>query len=358
MKRFYRLLDGPQEMGRGRLFWLAFVVIVAALAAVPAIAGFGLLISFSYLLHVIPLALGLCLLWGFGGVLSFGQVAFYGVAGYVYGIVGGNLGSMPGGTLIASAGGLLAVALLALIFGYFVFYGRVQMWIIPILTLVLTLVLETFMNQTAGMEWRIGSVMLGGYNGMTGIPSLQIGNLVFFGASFYYLALAVVLICYVLLRILVNSHMGYVLVASRENDLRTEVLGYDIRRIRLIVFVLSALLAGLSGLLYVQWGNFITPSSMGIVAAVLPVVWVATGGRDSLLAVAVAAFGLSYLQTELASAGSQYALVIMGGLLIVAMTFFPQGIIVSLAGIRLSNGNSSGYDGAADRGASKGRKAP
>ena len=75
------------------------------------------------------------------------------------------------------------------IFGYFVFYARVQMWIAPILTLVFTLLLETFLGQTAGYQWRVGTVQLGGYNGMTGIPSFQLGELVFFGYPFFYYVL-------------------------------------------------------------------------------------------------------------------------------------------------------------------------
>ncbi len=71
--------------------------------------------------------------------------------------------------------------MVAAVFGYFVFYARVQMWIAPILTLVFTLLLETFLGQTAGYQWRVGTVQLGGYNGMTGIPSFQLGELVFFG---------------------------------------------------------------------------------------------------------------------------------------------------------------------------------
>lgn len=331
MKAFSDLLQGPQEIGRGKAFWIAFSVLIAVLAGVPTFGTLGTVIGASYLLHTIPLALGLSLLWGYGGVLSFGQVAFYGVAGYTYGLIAGNLVGVTASTLLASLGALVVVAVVATAFGYFVFYGRVQMWIVPILTLVFTLVFETFMNQTAGLAWRVGNVRLGGYNGMTGIPSLQVGNLHFFGDAFYYLALGVVVIVYLFLRALVNSRFGHGLVASREDDLRTEVLGYDIRSLRLRTFIVSALLAGISGLLYVQWGNFITPASMGIFAAVLPIIWVASGGRDSLLAVAIAAYLLSYLQSELAGAGTQYALVIMGALLIVVMSFFPQGIVVAIA---------------------------
>ena len=135
------------------------------------------------------------------------------------------------------------------------------MWIAPILTLVFTLLLETFLGQTAGYQWRVGTVQLGGYNGMTGIPSFQIGDLVFMGYPFYYYVLIVVLVCFLGCRMLVSSRHGQVMLAIREDPVRTELLGYDIRARQLAVFVLAAVLAGISGLLYVQWGNYITPSA-------------------------------------------------------------------------------------------------
>jgi len=219
---------------------------------------------------------------------------------------------------------------MATIFGYFIFYARVQAWITPILTLVFTLLLETFLGQTAGYQWRIGTVQLGGYNGMTGIPSFQLGELIFFGFPFYYYTLVVVLICFLLCRMLVGSRHGRVMLAIREDALRTELLGYDIRARQLVVFVLAAVLAGISGLLYVQWGNYITPSQVGLLQASLPVIWVAVGGRDSLLAVAVSTYALNWLNYSMASAGNQYALVITGVLLVLVMMFFPNGIIVML----------------------------
>ena len=166
-------------------------------------------------------------------------------------------------------------------------------------------------------------MQLGGYNGMTGIPSFQIGNLVFFGYPFYYYVLVVVLLCFLGCRMLVSSRHGKVLLAIREDPLRTELLGYDIRARQLVVFVLAAVLAGISGLLYVQWGNYITPTQVGLLQAALPVIWVAVGGRDSLMAVAISTYLLNWLTYSLSSAGNQYALVIIGALLVVVMMFFP-----------------------------------
>lgn len=329
--RFLQHLDGQQDLGRGPFFWIGFVLVVAAFLAAPAYLTEFEAYNVSYYLLNVPMALGLCLLWGYCGVLSFGQVAYFGIAGYAYGIIAGNLMGSPFGPLLGSIGGLAAAAIVAGVFGYFVFYARVQMWIVPILTLVLTLLLETFLGQTAGYQWRVGTVQLGGYNGMTGIPSFQLGSYVLFGFPFFYYVLGLVLVCYLACRVLVNTRWGMVLVAIREDALRTEMLGYDIRFRQWAIFVLAAVLAGLSGLLYVQWGNYITPSQVGLLQAALPVIWVAVAGRDRLLAVIFGTYILCWLNYTLASQGNQHALVIIGGLLVAVMLFFPRGLIVGLA---------------------------
>jgi urea transport system permease protein len=331
MKNVIRLLNGSEDIGRGLPFWAFFVIVLVIFLAVPLYLSEFAAYNVSFYLLNIPIALGLCILWGYCGVLSFGQVAYFGVAGYAYGIIAGNLISNPLGPLIGSVGGIAAAMLLAGIFGYFVFFARVQAWIVPILTLVLTLLLETFLGQTAGYQWRVGTVQLGGYNGMTGIPSFGFGSYIFSGYAFFYFALAIVAISYLFCRALVNSSFGKVLLAIREDALRTETLGYDIRVRQWIVFVLAAALSGLSGLLYVQWGNYITPSQVGLLAAALPVIWVAVGGREKLLAAAIGTYALNWINYQLSSSGNQYALVITGTLLVAVMLFFPRGLVVAIA---------------------------
>jgi ABC-type branched-subunit amino acid transport system permease subunit len=326
-------LNGPQELGHGLVFWACFVALTLVALAYPAFgSAFGLSNFANFCLYV-PMALGLSLLWGYNGVLSFGQSAFFAIAGYTYGIIAGNLIEGPGGTLLAVAGGIGASAGVAAVFGYFVFYGQVSGWIIPLLLLVLSLILETFMGQTAGYQWRVGSVLLGGYNGMTGIPSIQIGPVTFGGATtaFYYLVVVLTLMIYLALRILVNSRYGHVVAAIRDDPERTRSLGYNVNFIQIQVFVLAAALAGLSGVLYVSWGNYINPASMGLLMATLPVIWTAVGGRRSLLAALMATLVLRWLADTLAVRGGEYAFLIMGILLLLTMLFFPAGIIVSVA---------------------------
>lgn len=330
-----RLLAGPHDIGSTRWFWAGLAVLTLGFLCYPVFGSSFSASNVSFYLLNIPLGLGLALLWGYGGVLSFGQVTFFTIAAYGYGIVAGNMTDSALGSIVASLAGLAAAGALSAVFGYFVFFGRVAAWIVPILTLVLTLLVSTFLGLTAGYQWRVGSVLLGGYNGMTNIPPLQVGGLVFQGYSFYYLAIGVVIVCYIGLRIFVNSHPGQAVIAVREDELRMELLGHDVRLLQLGTFVLAALLSGVSGLLYVQWGNYITPSSANLISATLPVIWVAVGGRDSLLAVCIATFLLNQLTYVLSAQGNRYAFIIVGAILVAVMLFTPEGIVVTVARHRI-----------------------
>ena len=333
MSRVIALVAGSADIGRSRIFWIGFGVIVLLFLLYPTQTSAFRVSNVSFYLLNIPLGLGMALLWGYCGVLSFGHVAYFGIAGYLYGIIAGNMMGNPLGPLAGVAGGLAASAVVAGVFGYFVFYARVQKWIIPILTLVLTLLLETFLGQTAGYQWRVGTVLLGGYNGMTGIPWFQLGGFVFEGYSFYYLCLFVVLACYFGLRMLVNSSFGQVIVAIREDELRTELLGYDIRARQWLVFVLSAMLAGPQRAALRPVGQ-LHHAQPGRVAAGRAAGDLDRRGRDrtSLLAVVISSTGaLNWVTYTLSSQGNQYAMVIIGALLVVTMMFFPRGIVVMVA---------------------------
>src|SRR6185312_1057755 len=140
------------------------------------------------------------------------------------------------------------------------------------------------------------------FNGMTNIPSLTVGTVSFDGFSLPLFYLVVILVAGILvgLRMRANSHVGHVIMAIQEDSERTELLGYDIRRYQLLVFTIAGVLAGMSGVLYATWGNFIQPSSVGLLAATFPVLWVAVGGRRSLTSVLIGTLALSALSDALA----------------------------------------------------------
>jgi branched-chain amino acid transport system permease protein len=333
--RVLALLEGPQTLGRGWPFWAGVVVVVALAGGYPLVQDSYTVGNTIYFFNWVFMALGLCLIWGYCGALSFGQTAFFGLSGYTYGILTLNFGADHGFTLFATVLAVAASALFAAVLGYFLFFGRISGVFLGIVTLAVTLLFERFMAQTAGPEWHVGKARLNGFNGMSGMPPLTIpwfgGDIVLFpDVPLYYTVLAVLVIVYLGLRILVNSSFGNVLVAIRENPQRATMLGYDVRKYQLGAFVIGSALAGFSGVLYTTWGQYITPSSMSITAAALPIVWVAVGGRGDLTTTLIGTILLIGGFQALTIYGSQYALVLMGLLLVATVLVAPEGLITAL----------------------------
>ncbi len=333
--RIIKHLDGPQTLGRGKLFWAGFFAVLIAAFIYPLTSDGYTVGNSVYFLNWTFMALGLSLIWGYGGSLSFGQTAFFGVAGYSYGILTINFGAAYGFGLAAVLLAVLIAALFAAILGYFLFFGRISGVFLGIVTLSVTLAIERFMAQTAGPEWKVGAARLNGFNGMSGMPGLTIpwfgGDIELYpDIGLYYIVLGLLVVIYLGLRILVNSRFGNVLVALRENPERAEMLGYDIRKYQLAAFVIGSSLAGLSGVLYTSWGQYITPSTMGITAAALPIIWVAVGGRSDLTATLIGTLLVLSVFQALTIYGSQYALVVMGLLLVLTVLVAPRGIFGTL----------------------------
>lgn len=335
-------LEGPNTIGNSRRFWIGFALVLAGLVAFPIVGG-STGNQFSLFLVLGLLGLSLSLVWGYAGILSFGQTVFFGIGAYTFGVVSINVPT-PGGITGAVVAGTLAGAVVAALLGYFMFYGGVRDVYVTIITLVSTLVMLTFMAQTAGSEWTIGEAPLGGFNGMPGMPLLELGiegvftfQFVFNDIElfvpvlgtvaidpFYYLSLALLLVTYLGLRVFVNMDFGRVLVAIREDEDRTQMFGYDVRRAKLVAFTLGGGLAGLSGVLYAARNVYIDPSVFELYFATLPVVWISVGGRKSLLGAVVATIAVEYLRLNI---GGELALVVVGVLLLVSILVLPGGVV-------------------------------
>lgn len=335
-------LNGDQTLGRGKLFWFGFVIVVALFAFLPEFVSRYQIITFSNFFISGFLALSLCLIWGYAGVLSLGQAAFFGIGGYAYGVLGINLLESHGNTNIAALGGILVPVITAAIIGAIMFYARLKGVYVAILMLVISLLMELFLLQTADPAYHIGAAALGGFNGMQpfgvddpALPSLILGlgeSVKEFdgrSVSFYYLVLSTLVVVYLGLRWLVNSSYGYVLIACREDLDRTESFGYDVRFIQLSVFCISAAIAGLAGTFYASWGTFVHPNSFSVAANILPVIWVSVGGRKDLTAALVGCLLLEWLSLQLASEGT-FSMLIMGLILVIVMLVAPRGLIVEL----------------------------
>lgn len=330
----FKLLNGPQTMGRGRTFWISAALVLLAALIYPIFADPYDVGNFGYFFIWIFMALGLCLMWGLCGMLSFGQTFFFGLAGYGYGVLATDLGNTPWATMVGLVGAVTLSAIAAALLGYFLIYGRISGVFFGIVTLSVTLALAFFLGQTAGPEWAIGQARLNGFNGMQGMSPL---NVPFFGGpidleqtALYYVLVVGLVIAYLLLRIVANSRFGNVLVAIREDPQRAELLGYDVRRYQLLVFMLGSALAGLSGVLYTSWGQFITPSSIGLPAAAMPIIWVAFSGRSDLTATLVGTFLLLFGFQTITIYSQESALIVMGALLVATVLFVPKGFVAGI----------------------------
>ncbi len=314
---------------------MVIVAVVAALLA-AVVPEFQAMQWTQWILYGL-LALSLTFIWGHAGIFSFGQAAFFGIGGYTYGVTAINLINTTGETFSAVLAAVIVAALAAAVLGYFMFYGKVGDVYVAIITLATTLVLFTFMASTAGPRYAIGQALLGGYNGMSGIPPLSYG---WPGSPATPLGvtqtLAVVVgvagIIAFGLRILLRRPFGRIVAGLRENELRTQLLGYDIRRYKLIVFIIGGAIAGLAGAGYAAWGVFINPAVFSLQQAALVVIFVLVGGRTSLLGAFVGAILLQSLSTSLGgSAASDVTPIILGGVLIAVVLLLPQGIVPAVS---------------------------
>ncbi len=328
--------EGGRKLLRGTLGRIpreaaGIVVVVAVALFAGVVPEFQALQLTQWILYGL-LALSLTFVWGYAGIFSFGQAAFFGIGGYAYGVAAINLVGRTGETFSAVLVAVAAAALTAAILGYFMFYGKVGDVYVAIITLAFTLVLFTFMSSTAGPQYTIGEAPLGGYNGMIGIPPLSYGlpggsatplnvtqMLALVASGAVILALG--------LRVLLRRPFGRIVAGLRENELRTQLLGYDVRRYKLIVFVIGGAIAGLAGSGYAMWGLIMTPTIFSLQQAALVVIFVLVGGRTSLLGAFVGAFLLQGLSSVLGGSGGNASPVILGLILIAIVMVLPQGLV-------------------------------
>lgn len=306
------------------LLWAAAV---AAVALAPlALSRFQVVQATVFLIDAM-LALSLDLVWGLAGILSFGQAALFGIGGYLYGIVGINT-EVPALALLA---GMAGPALLAALIGYVTFYGRVGPMYFAVITLTVTLILLQLMGNTADPRYAVGAARLGGYNGMTNIPTLTltVPGLLRIGprpVPQFYAAAGLLLVVLAACVALSRTTFGRVLRAIRENETRTELLGYDVRWRKVAAFVIAGAIAGLAGGLFASWGNFINPEVFSLPQSALVVIWVLVGGRGTLYGAALGAVVVQYIASALGAAGSTYTTVMLGSVLVVIVLLFRDGL--------------------------------
>jgi branched-chain amino acid transport system permease protein len=313
----------PVAPRRSRLPAAALLVLVVLLAAYPFWAG-------SYQVGVLRdalifgiLALSLDFLWGKAGILSFGQAAFFGLGAYAMAIGGHALGG--GEAFLASlAAGLVLAGLVSGAVGYFLLYGGVRGPYLTIVTLALSLVAQRIATGWANVT--------GGDAGLLGAPSpgFSLG-----GAAFavtdpvgqYALVVIVLLLALFGIWLWCRGRRGNILAAIQDNELKLRSLGYDTAGRLLVVFILSAMLAALAGGLYASVSGFVAPDLVGLLLSTQVIVWVAVGGRGTLLGPIIGAVVVTRLQTEISSYSYSLWPLIIGAFFIALVFLFPEGLL-------------------------------
>ncbi|RMS75488.1 urea ABC transporter permease subunit UrtC [Pseudomonas savastanoi] len=345
------MVTAAQKVGpKGTL--TAGIVILAVLLALPLLSLLPADNSFQVSAYTLTLvgkilcyatvALALDLVWGYAGLLSLGHGLFFALGGYAMGMylmrqaAGDGLPAfmtflswteLPwywAGTdnfLWALCLVVLAPGLLALVFGFFAFRSRIKGVYFSIMTQALTFagMLLFFRNETG----------FGGNNGFTNFRSI-LGFSISSQGTRATLFLATVLLLVASLYIgwrLAQSKFGRVLTALRDAENRLMFCGYDPRGFKLFVWVLSAVLCGLAGALYVPQVGIINPSEMSPTNSIEAAVWVALGGRGTLIGPLLGAGLVNGMKSWFTMAFPEYWLFFLGALFIIVTLYLPKGVI-------------------------------
>ena len=340
---------------------VAFLVLLAVIAVLVPVGN--LLVPASSPLHVslyfvslfgkyvcyAILALAIDLIWGYCGILSLGHGAFFALGGYAMGMylmrqigtrgvyanpilpdfmVFLNWKELPfywHGFQYFGYAALMVVlvpGLLAFVFGWFAFRSRVTGVYLSIITQALTfaLMLGFFRNNFG----------FGGNNGLTDFKDILGFNVQSAGTRSALFAISVITlgIGFYICRAIVTSKFGKVLIAIRDAENRVRFLGYRVEAYKLFVFTLSACMAGIAGALYVPQVGIINPSEFAPGNSIEAVIWVAVGGRGTLIGAVLGAILVNYAKTTFTSGPlAPYWLFVLGGLFIAVTLLLPRGIV-------------------------------
>lgn len=319
-------MGGSLRELRPTLVWALIGVIFTLFA--PSVLQLFTIINLTTAIALAVLALSLALVWGYGGILCFGQVAFFGLGAYAYTIGAINFGGSTWAILVA----VMVASAFAAALGYFIFYGRVSDVYLGVITLTVTLILYSLMRRTSGPEYKIGNALLGGFNGVSSPPlnAPWDARAILFPEQVFYVAMAALIILYVFVGWLVTTHFGRVCVAIRENETRAELLGYDTRLYKLGIFTIGAGVAAIGGVLFCNGVGRVTPDVFSLYNAALTIIWVIVGGRGTLIGPIGATFGLFYLTASLGGQSVFNNNLVLGIILILFVLLVPKGVAPTL----------------------------
>lgn len=264
-------------------------------------------------------ALSFDLVWGYAGIMSFGQAAFFGSAGYGVALLARDLGIVSM-FLVLPAGILIGFAF-ALVLGGFLLLGRHP-------ASVIFVALGTLTGSYACDRLARGWYYLGGQNGIPSIPPMTVGSYdLTEGVAFYYVALGFLIAVYLLCRFLMRSQFGLALAGLRENEQRIAFFGYKVQHLKAIIFSLAGAIAGLAGSLYAFHEGFVWPNMLGVVISTQVVLYVLFGGSGTLIGAVIGTIVIEAISFWLSNSYQDIWPIILGVLLLLVILFRPAGLV-------------------------------
>ncbi len=261
-------------------------------------------------------ALSYDLIWGKAGTLTLGHAAFFGVGAYGIAIATTRFGWAPWEGLLV---GLLAAMLVASLLGYFLLYAGVRLHFFAIITLAVLLI-----GRQIATSWQS---VTGGDVGILGVPSLNVlGFDLSDEKSAYFFALFCLMATLLALWLGLRGVYGRVLAAVGMNEFRAKHCGFNTNRHLLLVFVASAGIAGFAGALFATMSGVVAPDLFSVLLSTEVILWVAVGGRGSLIGAVVVSIVLTRLQQEVSSYSADLWPLFLGVLFLFIVLVLPKGL--------------------------------
>jgi branched-chain amino acid transport system permease protein len=291
-----------------------FIIVFPWIAdQIPAISNYPDLMIFAGIYCLITI--GLSLLMGYGGQISLGQAAFYGIGAYVSAILTVHFELNPGFCVVI---GMIVAAVVSVLVG--VPSLKLRGHYLAMATLAFGIIVFIVFNEE--VEWT------GGPDGMSGIPGLSIFGFEFDSVfKYYYLVWTFVFAAFIFTINIIQSRNGRALRAIHISEAASSAMGVNVSRFKIMVFIYSAILASLAGSLYAHYLNFINPSTFDLVFSIKLIIMIALGGMHEVWGAIVGAFLVTFLSFEWLHFFQEFEVIVYGIILLLVTIFLPHGIV-------------------------------
>ena len=315
------------RFARNRVFWVLGLACVSL-----AIIGAGPFLFDTYTVNILvrsflyaATALTVDILWGYTGILTFGQSAFFGIGAYAAALTFTHFGFSTEMALLALVAGVAVSAAVAAIVGWISFWHGASSLYVAIVTLALPIIVVQLLYT--------GGTFTGSSSGLVGFEAFDLSV-----EAWFWITGSALVVLTVGGWFLVNSDFGRVLVALRENESRCTYLGINAPRLKILLMVVAAVIAALAGYGYASYTVVVAPEIASFVFGTELVIWVALGGRGTLIGPVLGTVAIDFISAYLSGNLPYVWKLIVGIIFVVVIVALPEGFlpVITRAGRWLS----------------------